>query len=473
MQILIDTSTAYYGAGPGFAHRQLKITDGPYSGRKIVIYNSAPNTIKFSYADAPYTFWSTPEVVSTATADFPADACIDALGNVYLVYTAQTTLNLMFRKLSFGAGTWSVGSEVAVYDDKDNFFPSITRDAVGRLHVVWTCYDSGTGLQTLRHKRSTSDGAAWGSGSSDPGTALTTGAVACYGRIVYLSSACYCIYTDGGTKLATRRLLEGAVNFEAEIVLYQGVFLGERLCVAISDPAALIGVAFEALYKLWYIEFDGKNWSGVFEIANAPATAPLLLFNGAIPCVMYGFDLGSGQIEVRYRYKNGTGFDPESSLSPELKRFEWVYAYDDSAAQKFWGRELEAASATAADVFHPTSGKLVEVNNDAVYLGGAGPFAEANFVLSTTGVGGSVAWQYFDGTNWRDFTPSSGAYHFDAATRRVHFWADSAAVPGDWQKNTIQLHSAYWLRAVVTSPFTTPPVGSQITPLPQINYLSN
>src|SRR5690606_2961307 len=114
-----------------------------------------------------------------------------------------------------------------------------------------------------------------------------------------------------------------------------------------------------------------------------------------------------------------------------------------------------AASSAAADVIHPTSGKMLEVANDAIYLGADAPFAEVMITLATPGVGGTVEWQYFDGTIWRSFTPVSGAYNLDAASRRVRLWVDSAHCPIDWQKNLVELKLQYWLRVVVTSPFTT------------------
>lgn len=473
MQTLIDSSTAHYAAGPGFTRRQFQLAAGPYSGRKVVIYNSGPATIKFSFADPPYTSWSQPVTITTAAADFPAIAWLDPDGGIYLAYTAQTTLDLIFRKLTFGAGEWSVGPEIVIYGDKDNYFPSLVKGSLGRLQVSWSCYDSGTGQQVVRHKRSTSDGAVWGSGPSDAGNALTAGSVAVYSQLVHMSGSVYCLYTDGGTRLACRRMIDGALQFKDETTLYQGVFLGERFAVAVAAPASMIGVAFEALYKLWYMEFDGANWSGLYEITSSPATGPLVLFNGATPCVVYGSDLGGGQIEAKYRIKSGAGFAPQQDLAPELRRFHHVFVYDDSAAQKYASLTVEAASSAAADVIHPTSGKLLEVANDAIYLGADAPFAEVMITLSTPGVGGTAEWQYFDGTIWRSFTPTSGAYNLDAASRCVRLWIDSAHCPVDWQKNLVELKLQYWLRIVATAPFTTPPVGSQITPLPQIAHFSN
>lgn len=473
MQSLIDTSTAFYGAGNSTARRQLKLRSGPYAGRKIVVYNSSPTTIKFAYADAPYTSWSLPVEITNAAADYPSSCCLDDSGNVHAVYTKQTTFDLAYRKLTFNAGIWSVGSEVVVYSDKDNYFPSISIDPLGRLHVSFTSYDSGGNLYYIRHKRSLTGGDSWGGGPTDPGDELTGGSLAAYSQLVRWSDYTVCVYTDGATKLAISRLLDGTTLWESEIVAYTGVFLSDRFAAAASDPAAILGIAFEATGRLNYIEYDGAAFSGVFDIAPSPTSPPLLLFNGANPCVIYGVDLGAGQTEVYYRVKTGVGFTAAAPLTPELRSFAWVYVYDDSAAQQYAGRVSEAANLTAADLFHPTSGKLLEANNDALFLGADAPFAEVNFILSTAGSGGVVSWAYWNGTSWESFTPSSGAYHFDQNSKRVRLWIDSASAPSDWQTLKIENKTAYWIKITVTTPFVTAPIGTQVTPLPQINYLNN
>jgi hypothetical protein len=83
-------------------------------------------------------------------------------------------------------------------------------------------------------------------------------------------------------------------------------------------------------------------------------------------------------------------------------------------------------------------------------------------VLSTAGGGGAVVWEYFDGEDWSQFTPDSGAYHFDSADNLVYLWADSASIPSDWQISKVSNYSAYWIRIRVTSAFSTDPVGTQI-----------
>ena len=181
MQKLIDTSSAFYGAGNAPTMKMFTVAIGPYSGRRMVIYATAPSTLKFSYADAPHTSWSVPQTITSNAADYPVSGCIDQSGNVYVVYSELTTLNLLLRRLTFVAGLWTVGSEIAIYNDKDNYFPSIVKDVYGKLTVSWTCYDSVADHYSIRSKQSVNEGLIWGAGPTDEGTALTTGSTGCYG----------------------------------------------------------------------------------------------------------------------------------------------------------------------------------------------------------------------------------------------------------------------------------------------------
>lgn len=467
MQSLIDSSSA---SNSGVA--QFKLRAGPCSGRKIVIYRAAA-AIKFSLADAPYTQWSVPETVTENSADSNFAGWQDSEGNVHLAYTVQTSQHLAFRKLTFVNGGWTVGSETIIYADNANSLPALFKDANARLHVCWTCFDSATGLATLNYKRSTSDGAVWGAGPSDPGTALTAGAPSCVGQIVYANSRAYYIFIVGDSRLGVRRILDGASAWEDEVTILTEANLGNPLKAAMSDSGGIIGVILMSDTKLAYLESDGANWSVPFVVCSEEASAPALQFNGEIPYVIYGITLGTGQTELRYRFKNGAGFGSESSLAPETARFASVYLYNHDAAPHYQSRTLEASDASAADILTSSSHALIADLNDALYLGADIPFANVTVLLSTAGVGGEVVWEYFNGSTWVGLIPASGAYHFDVPAALIRLWSDSAHAPLDWQKTKVESWSRFWIRARVTSAFATLPIGTQITPCTSITNLSN
>lgn len=473
MQSLIDTSISVYGAGNSAMRRQFKIRSGPYSGRKVVIYQATANAISFSFADPPYNSWSVPQLITDQAADYPSCGWMDSDGNIYFVYTTPTTYALAFRKLTFNLGTWSIGAEVIVHNDKQNYFPTIFKDSLSRIHICWTRFDSGSGTYEIRHKRSTSDGATWGAGTTDPGNVLIDQAASCFSQTVYLAPFAYCLYTANANTLACRRLPDGASAWDSEIRLYTGILMGDRLSAAVSESGGIIGVAFESSYKLFYMESNGQNWGGAHELCADPATAPLLLFNGANPYVIYGSEIGTGQIEMRCRWKNGVGFAEEAVLAAESAAFATVYLYDNDGLPKYQNRTAEAADSTPGDVVNIAAGVTLSSVNDALYFGAESPFATINIRLSVAGNGGVVEWSYFNGSEWTAFVPYTGAYHFTTLSQLLRLWIDTAHAPTDWQCNRIEGRSYFWIRARVTTSFTTPPVGSQFTPCEQINYFNN
>ncbi len=472
MQNLISTSTAFYGAGNSLARRSSVVRSGPYSGRKVVLLQSDATTLQLRYADPPHANWSAPIEIADDLSDFPVSGCCDDEGNLYCVYTQQSTLNLIFRKLTFELGAWSVGDPVTIYDGGDCYFPAIARDSLQRLHVSYTWFNSSSGNYRVRYKRSTTDGAVWGGGASDPGTDLTTGSAAAYSQLLYSAPTLYCVYTDAGAKLALRELRDGAILWEAEQIAHSGIFLSDRFSAALNDTGTLLGIAFESTGRLYYIEYDGQSWSGQFDIASTPATPPLLQFSGGEPSLFYGVAIGTGQVAVVCRRKQGTGFLAEENLGGDVSIFRDVVLYDDNGTPQFISRRDQAGDTATADIVHPSSGALVADSQDAIYFGCDDPFGSITILLSTAGSGGSVAWEYFNGSSWNAFEPLSGAYHFDQLTQVVRLWQDSRRAPSDWQPCEIHSVSALWVRARVTASFSTPPVGTQTTPLTDIKYLS-
>ena len=106
MQKHLTDSTASYPGGISPGHRLLKIRYGTYAGRVALLLQSSASIIKLTYADYPYSTWSTPTTVINDADDFPFDALMDNDGNIFLAYTLVTSNDLVMRKLNFSAGNW-------------------------------------------------------------------------------------------------------------------------------------------------------------------------------------------------------------------------------------------------------------------------------------------------------------------------------------------------------------------------------
>ncbi len=464
----IATTNAYYGGGLSIQKKLFVVPSGAYQGRAIIVFPTSSSQIVFVWADPPYTLWSSETIVASDSADYPACAHMDDDGNVYVAYTVQSSLDLAEKKLTFSDGVWQAGSKNVVYNADSNYFPSLYKDVFDRLWVSFT-RESG-GVYYVNVKRSTDDGVTWGTGPSDPGTALTSGADSCYSQLVYRPNHVYCIYTEGGTKLAYRRRNIAAALYDDEVSLYTGTGLGANFSGAASEDLRL-GIAFCDSSNVYYKEFDGSLWSGIETIDTSYSVNPNLSFRQNVPYVVFARQIGTDQQLPYFSYREGSEFVSPIPMSVELSTFDKVLCYRPSSAVQFMDKTSAAADDTSADVYHDDSNKLMLSAGDGVYIGQSEPFTTVAVNLSTTGGGGNVSWYYWDGSDWKVFTPASGAYNFDSSPALVRLWEDSDDLPGDWQLSVVSNSAKFWVKAVASSDFSTAPVGSQITGVTNLSYI--
>ena len=470
MQKLIDTVSSYYATGIQPQAKVFRVSFGQYQDRVVLIYPKTTNQLVYVWADPPYTNWSNPVTIATDSADYPGSAYMDSGGNIYVVYTQQTTLNLLERKMTFSQGSWSLGTVNTVCNSGQNYFPSIIKDSTNRLWISWTYYDPGSERYFIHAKTSVNDGATWGTGPSDPGTILTNGTSSCYSQLIFQSPYIRCFYSDDSTLLAYRSHELQASGWESQQTIYSGSTINDNFHADLSQDNK-VGIVFPGASSLLYKEFDGSSWSGVFTVDNNVPQSLAIEFLDNVPYVFFGINIGNGQNHLFYSYKDGSLFTSPASFDLGQKPFDKVYCYDDSAGTKYSDRASQASDSTPADVFHPTSGGLVKDVDDACYLGMDAKFNLARIILSTAGIGGLVKWQYWNGESWSDFVPPSGNYHLDSQEKTIILWQDLNSVPSDWQMYPVNGVSKFWVRIIVTTAFATAPVGSQITAVPEVKYI--
>ncbi|MGB8656923.1 MAG: hypothetical protein WCE90_03950 [Candidatus Zixiibacteriota bacterium] len=470
MQKLVDTVNSFYGSGIPPQAKIFKLSFGQYQDRVVLVYAQTPNELVYTWADPPYLNWSAPVSLATDSADYPCSGFMDSGGNLYVVYTQQTTLSLIERKLSFSQGSWSLGTANTVCNVAHNHFPNIIKDSTGRLWVSWTYYDPDSERYFIHVKTSVNDGATWGTGPSDPGTILTNGSWSCYSQLVFQPPYVHCFYSDDSTLLAYRSHEIQASGWNPQQTIYSGSAVDDSFCADLSSDNRL-GIVFPGSSALLYKEFDGSNWSGALTVDACLPRSVAIGFLDSVPYVFFAKDIGNGQNQLFYSHKEGASFASPACFEAGQKPFNRVFCYDDSASAKFSDRTTPASDSTAADIFHPTSGGLVEDIDDALFLGMDVKFNLARVVLSTAGIGGVVKWQYWKGEEWFDFVPQSGNHHLSSQTKTVILWQDLNSAPSDWQTCPVNGISEFWVRILVTTAFATAPVGTQITAVPEIKHL--
>lgn len=470
MQKLIDTVSSFYATGIQPQVKIFKVSFGQYQDRVVIIYPKTANQLVYMWADPPYLSWSDPTEIATDSADYPPSAYMDSDGNIYVVYTQQTTLNLLELKMSFAQGSWSVGTVNTVCNVGQNYFPSVIKDSFGELWVSWTYYDSGAERYYVHVKSSQDDGSTWGTGPSDPGITLTNGTASCYSQLLFQSPYIHCFYSDDSTLLAYRSHEIQSAVWDPQQTVYSGSEVDDNFCAELSSDNK-VGIVFPGISSLLYKEFDGSNWSGVYTVDNSIPESVGIQFLNNIPYVFSAKNIGNGQNQLFYSYKEGSSFVSPEPFESGQKSFDKVLCFDDSASTKYSDRTTQASDSTPADVFHLTSGGLIKDTDDALYVGMDVKFNLTKIILSTAGIGGEVKWQYWDGESWKQFVPQSGSYHLDSGEKTVILWQDLNSVPSDWQRCPLNEVSEFWVKLLVTTAFSTAPVGTQITAVPEAKYL--
>jgi hypothetical protein len=466
MKTFITTSSALTPLGVPPGRQVHRVGEGIYAGRIAIIFQTDSNTIKLAFADPPHTSFPTPQTLVSNAADAPFATFMNVSGDIYLAYIVSSTNDLAFVKIPFQDGAWSPQTPVTVYSEDDNAFPSIIKLSNGYLLISYSRDVSGTVYVSA--KLSTDDGQSFGT-VTVPGDTLTGGSSATYSQLIEAHGKVYLFYSDGGTKLAYRDKAIDAGVWNAETVLATTTGLDDRLCAAVSEDGR-IGVSFVDSGGLKLREFSGSLWSAEATIKAGSVQNPACAYRSGKAYVLFTAAEGTDGDLLQYSRHESDGFTIPVPLDPRKSYLDRVLVFDDSAGT-YQDRTAEAASGSAADVIHTTSGALLADTGDRVFFGATAPFHFLRVLLSTAGTAGSVVWKYWDGQVWKAFTPHSGDWHFSATERDHLLWPDFDSIPQDWQRRDVAGHDLFWVVAIVAGAFSNAPVGTQITAISHVNAI--
>jgi len=472
MQKLLATSTAARPTGSPPQRRLFRVPSGSFAGRIVALYANSPGGIVLVYSDYPYSSWSVPLVVTSDSSDTPFSACIDSTGNIYAAY-CDTSHDLKVRKLTFVGGQWSIGAASTIINADDSFRPVILKDSDGKL---WCLFDhhrlSYDGRHYVRAKSSVDDGATWGTGPTDLGTALSSAWIdPVYVSVCLGAGRLHAVYCVDHIHLMMRICDLATAVWQDESAICDINSIDDQFDSALSSDSRLGIVVTPFSGGVYFKEHDGLTWSGLVEIEAGAARSPQVNYAGSSPQVLYMKHTGSGYYVPRYASRSGETFSVEDG-SPAFGAFDKVFVFHSGGSPQYQDKTAAASNATTGDVFHSDSQALLDSAGDCLYLGGLSKFHRAAVILSTIGSGGVVAWEYWDGLDWVQFVPYSGAFNFDLDNRLVQFWQDLSAAPADWQVGPVYGYNAFWVRARVTTGFSTKPVGTQILAGSKLNDLA-
>lgn len=467
MQKKITDTTAQFALGQAPGKKLLKVPSGEYSGRMAALIQTAVGTIELYYADAPYTSWSAPITIATDAIDDSFAAAIDSGGNIHIVYSETSTEFLVTKKLTFSSGTWSVGSKVTIFNGNPSHFPTVAIENSGKIWVSYTRINGG--LYYIYVKSSDDAGATWGSGAADSGTVLSSGFTSAFSKLVIGPNELYAVFTGAGTDLHfTKRAISGG-SWSSPLVISSTGGFDHHFDISVNKEG-LLGVAFDN-DQLRFREFDGINWGATITLDSSGGTSPQIDYFGNVPVVIYLHQFASGQIELRQTNRQAGIFSTPIVMESAAKQFDKLTVYD-SVSNSYADLTSQAASATTADIVHPASLALVKAVGDSIFIGMQKKFRYIRLLLSTSGVGGSVNYSYWDGNVWKAFVPQGGNFNLNTTDKQLLLWTDFESQPQDWQQNPVDGSVYFWVRIKADTVYSTAPVGSQITALSDISAVT-
>jgi hypothetical protein len=132
----------------------------------------------------------------------------------------------------------------------------------------------------------------------------------------------------------------------------------------------------------------------------------------------------------------------------------WTKVFTETAGSTFADVTTAASSTSTGDV------TMLGAVGDILDLGSATPFDFVRLTFDTTPNGGTRTWQYWDGSTWSTLTVSAGTGSANLTSSSNELtWTP----PTDWTTTTVNGASAYWIRSVNATLYSTAGVGSVFT----------
>ncbi len=214
-----------------------------------------------------------------------------------------------------------------------------------------------------------------------------------------------------------------------------------------------------------------KNASYAMMESEIKNDNPMITIINNVPVVLYLSEFDTDEFLLMQTNRQTGSFSTPVILENRASTFDSLILYNQSSSS-YENKTTEASNAIAGDLYHSVSTSLSSVIGDKVYCGSDLKFRFIRLLLSTVGVGGTVSYAYFDGANWKSFVPSGGVYDINSSDKELLLWDDFDSMPEDWQKNSVDGVSRFWVKIEVTDSFSTAPIGSQCTSISNLKSIS-
>lgn len=416
--------------------------------------------------------WSAPLSLVTISNVF-ADVAHGPGDDLYVVYSKNSdslsaSADVGFLKLAYDAGsdTWSVARRTVVYDANSTtagYNGVVAWDGLS----LWAAYrfrDSAGFRIVVKH--SADDGLSWQDAITVDTPGPNADETAAFTQIGNRLALIY-YHQDAEFRWRWHVVGDAPAQWQPSELIYrvtQSLPSKSAYSIATDDQGG-IHLLFSSR-GVQYLRYGGAQWDSSPTLLDAAGTLPTIGSDGQRLWAAWLHTVGSSQTQVvvsAYDPLTGAWASDATVVSDPSERLParaWCFS---SAFAGLSDVTLASGNTTSGDVKHVATKALLRDNGDGFYFGQEVPFDYLRVQLKVKGIGGQVGWEYWNGAAWAPVAPYTGRYDF-TKSNLVWLWAGLSAVPPDWQEVAVGDDTPlYYVRARVTTPFGTSPVGTQIT----------
>ncbi|HVZ66924.1 MAG TPA: peptidoglycan DD-metalloendopeptidase family protein [Patescibacteria group bacterium] len=507
--VVINTSSDLNATQASTQHHIVRTSDGTLHSFVQVGTQTATcggssksGLLWFNSTDNGATWTCQAQLSSDTTNLFYADARVDTSDNIYVVYSVNTTgrnnaYDVIYQKISYnGSSSWTAQTPQTVLDGSGSAtaysYATIELESTTRAWIATRYYDGTNYGVTVQYSNSLGNAPTWTQSISNLDTVGSTNTKHIPTMIRFGTSigVIWSDQTANGLYWRTRGDSDSLSSWTAQVAVFTATGLVTPTFAAATDNQGHIYVATNAATSVYLNYFNGATWTAALTVSSAAASAAFvsLSTDGDNVWVFYGDTTNlaaglSGNRRLVYKecyppFLVTADCDTNStSVNSYQDIFDKSWAFR-ATGSVYTDVTTAAGNTTTADVFNSSSTKMVSALGDIIYFGKTVQYDAISWAISTAGVGGTIVWEYcsgVDGSNncnaWStlSFTASSTP-SFTATTNGYGAFTP----PGGWVAGKVNTDSStyYYIRARVSVAYTTAPIGTQMTSIPQINWPS-
>lgn len=434
------------------------------------------------------TTWTCQSHLNTSSNFYWASAVIDSSDNIYLVYSGW---DLMYRKLTKGAGaTWTIGNEQTIITGSGSSISLgsvIEREGTTRLWIALQYRESSTASRTRVYYSDNFGTAPSWTLSADLDTPDSSGSTTHYPVIVRYGSNIGVIYANynGSTydlNWRHRADSDGLTTWSAAEIIVSTSSHNKHLAATV-DNNNYIHLVYGSTGTnhnnviVTYKYYNGASWSSAVTLsgaANSGGHSPSITTNGTDVWVFWqgrhNTGLGSSTVFGRVVYRKGISpfasgnFEAETVLNSADRAYDKIYTYIGGtyADKTTAGNDVQNNITLGASV------------GDITYFGHSEKYRAVAGLMATAGAGGVVAYEYWNGSAWT--TLSTFATRFpDFTNATIGGYEVDFLPPSNWATTVVNSTNApgsyYYVRARVTTAYTTAPVAENFWAYPETSAI--